>query len=113
MLLSGIIEFRVMPENALLVEGDASLRFQIGVEARLRGDAIVQRDDPGKVPFEPRHRSRKGVAQAGNKMKQRQIAITHPAPDEMAVALRVAFENPLEIPEIFRDPVRDEIGGAA
>ena len=58
-----------MPENALLAEGNAALRFQIGVYARLRGDAIVQRDDPGKVPFEPRHRSRKGVAQAGNKLK--------------------------------------------
>src|SRR4051794_34496000 len=107
MLLLVVIEFRVMPENALLVEGDASLRLQIRVYTRLDGDAIVQRDNPEKVLFEPRHRSRKGVAQAGDKLKQRQIAITEPAPDEMAVALRVAFENPLEIAEIFRNPVRD------
>jgi hypothetical protein len=100
-LLLGVIEFRVMPENTLLVEGNTSIRLEIGVEAWLRGDAIVQRDDPGKVPFEPRHRSWKGVAQAGNKLKQRQVEITDPAPDEMPVALRVAFENPLEIAKIF------------
>ena len=67
----------------------------------------------GKSRFEPRHRSRKGIAQAGNKLKQRQIAITDPAADEMAVALRVAFENPLKIAEIFRNPVRNKIGGAS
>src|SRR3954454_12769633 len=102
-----------MPENTLLVEGDAPLRLEIRVYTWLGGDAIVQRDHPREVSLEPRHCSGKGVAQAGNNLEQRQVAITHPVPDEMPIALRVAFENPLEIAEIFRDPVRDEIGGAA
>ena len=85
-----------MSKNALPVEGDA-FRFQIGVEARPRGDAAraastIARKSPGSSRAIARG---KGVAQAGDELKQRQIAIAHPAPDQMAVAPRVAFENPL------------------
>ena len=56
----------------------------------------VQSDNPRKLRFEPCHRAREGVAQPGNELKKRQVAIADPAADEMAVALRVAFEHPLK-----------------
>src|SRR5829696_5182420 len=102
-----------MPENTLLVEGDTSLRVQIGVYARPGGDAAVQRDTPRKPWFELRHRAREGIAQSGNQLKQRELAITDPAADEMAVALRVLFEHPLEIAKVFRNSIGNKIGGSS
>src|SRR4029077_15733609 len=40
------VEFRIMPEDAVLVEGDAPLRREIGGDARPRRDALVQRGRP-------------------------------------------------------------------
>src|SRR5947209_20606035 len=73
----------------------------------------MQRGYARKASFEPRHRARERIAQPGNELKQRQVAIADPPADQIAVALRVALDDPFEIAEIFRNAVVDKIGGAA
>jgi len=72
----------------------------------------VQLADPRKVRFEPRHRFRKGIAQPGNELKQRQVTITDSASDEMVITLGIPLEHPLEVAKVFRDTIVNEIGGA-
>src|SRR4051794_30993569 len=91
------IKFRVVTENALLIERNPSCRLQVGIYMRPGGGTVVQGGDARKARFKPRHCPREGIAQPGHELKQRQVAIAHPASDEMAVALRVAFEHAVEV----------------
>jgi hypothetical protein len=85
-----------MAENAVLVEGDTPRRFQMGLYAWPAGDAIAQRGDKRKAWLKPCHRARESVAKVGNELKQRQVGVPGPAPDEIAVTVRVALEDPLQ-----------------
>jgi hypothetical protein len=80
-----------MPEDALLIESDTSRRLQVGRYARPGSDAVMQCGDSRKAGFQSPHRPRKGITQAGDELKQRQVAIADAAPDEMAIALRVVL----------------------
>src|SRR5437588_171175 len=102
-----------MPEDALFIERDTALRLQIVSDVRPGGDLVMQRGDARKASFEPRHRARERIAQPGNELKQRQVAIADPPSDQIAVGPRVALDDPLEIAEIFRNAIGDKIGGAA
>src|SRR5947208_9545224 len=102
-----------MPENTLFIERDTALRLQIVSDVRPGGDLVMQRGDARKASFEPRHPARERIAQPGNELKQRQVAIADPPSDQIAVAPRVALDDPFEIAEIFRNAVGDKIGGAA
>src|SRR5438477_11203643 len=102
-----------MPENALFTERDTALRLQIVNDVRPGGDLVMQRGYARKASFEPRHRTRERIAQPGNELKQRQVAIADPPADQIAVARRVALDDPFEIAEIFRNAVGEKIGGAA
>src|SRR5215470_10451212 len=96
------VEFGVMPEDAVLVEGDAAVRGEIGGDAGAGGNAIVRADDAPMSGLEPRHHPRKGVAQPGDDLEQRQLGIGEFGADEALVARRVVLQYPLEIAEIFR-----------
>src|SRR5207237_9247091 len=102
-----------MPENALFIERDTALRLQIVSDVRPGGDLVMQRGYARKASFQPRHRAWERIAQPGNELKQRQIAIADPPSDQIAVAPRVVLDDPFEIAEIFRNAVGDKIGGAA
>src|SRR5437660_11185684 len=102
-----------MPENALFTERDTALRLQIVNEVRPGRDLVMQRGYARKASFEQSHRARERIAQPGNELKQRQVAIADPPADQIAVAPRVALDDPFEIAEIFRNAVGDKIGGAA
>jgi len=80
-----------MPKDALLVKRDASRRLKVSRYPRSGINAVVKRDDPGKAGLKLRHRPRNGVTQAGDELKQRQVAIADAAPDKMAIALRVVL----------------------
>src|SRR5260370_42588504 len=97
-----------MAEDALLIERDTSRRFQISIYARSCCDAGVLRSNAREARFELRHRPREGIAQTGNELKQRQVAIAGPASQEIAVTLQIALDHPSEITETFRDEGGDE-----
>ena len=80
------IKFGVMPEDAVLIEGDSSRRIQIGSDTRPFGYAVVQRNASLKSRLNSRHRAREGISQASNQLKQRQVAVGRPTSDKMAVA---------------------------
>src|SRR6476469_3061248 len=61
---SSTVQFLVVPENAILVEGDAALACEIGLDVRPRGNAIVQIDQTGNLALEILHPLRKGIAQS-------------------------------------------------
>src|SRR5215472_5283792 len=65
------IEFRVVPEDALLVKGDAAVGGEVGGDTRTLGYPIVQRDDAGMALFQLRHCAWVGVTKAGNDLEQR------------------------------------------
>src|SRR2546423_9194760 len=102
-----------MPENALFIERDTALRLQIVSDVRPGGDLVMQRGYARKAAFEPRHRARERIAQPGNELNQRQVAIADPPSDQIAVAPRVALDDPFEIAELLRNAVGDKIGGTA
>src|SRR4051794_30549174 len=99
-----------MPENAILVEGDAALARKIGLDVRTRGDPVVQLVQSGDIALKVLHPFREGVAQSLDDLKQREIDIADPAAGEPAAA--VAREQPFEIAEIFRDARLPEFVGA-
>ena len=69
------VQFGVMPEDAVLVEGDPAVRGEIGGNAGPRRDPVVHRDNPRIFRLEPRHRAREGIAQTRHDLEQRQIGI--------------------------------------
>src|SRR5215471_20117414 len=88
------VEFRVVPEDAVLVEWDAALRGEIGRNAGTGGDAIMHADDARMFGFEPRHHARKGVTQPGDDLEQRQVGIGDLRPYEMFLAGGVLLQYP-------------------
>ena len=77
------VELRVVPKDAVLVEGDPAVRREIGGDAGPGRDPVVQRNDPRVFRLEPRHGARKGVAQTRHDLKQRQIRIGQLRTDQM------------------------------
>src|SRR5271154_4719676 len=65
------VELRIVAEDAVLVEGNAPARGEIGFDARPRGDAVVQIAQARQVFFECLHGAREGVAQARDGLEQR------------------------------------------
>src|SRR6266852_8506129 len=57
------VQFWIMPEDAVLVERDAPLRFEVSGDARPRRDPLVQRDRPRIFRLQPLHRAGKSIAQ--------------------------------------------------
>ena len=89
-----------MAEDAGLVERLAARRREIGGDVRPRGDARVQVDEARQRRFEPRHRVRERVAQAGDELEQRQVDVTERIADRPAGTAAVAREDLLEAYEV-------------
>lgn len=101
-----------MPKDALLVERQAALRGKVCSNPRTVRHARVQRNYVAMPCPEPRHRVRKSVVQPGDELEQRQVGVGKPTADQVGGPARVAREHPLEVTQEFRQPIRDEVGGA-
>src|SRR4030088_763952 len=64
------IQRLVAPKNAVLVEGDAAVAGEIGLEVGSGGDAVVQIDQAGNLALEGFHAFWKGVAQPFHDLEQ-------------------------------------------
>src|SRR5262249_55033768 len=93
------IQLLVAPEDALLIEGNAAVAGEIGLDVRPRGDAVVQFDQPRHLAFKRLHVCWKSVAQAGDKLEQREVDIGRLAPGHVGGA--ALLHQPLEIAEIL------------
>src|SRR5690348_18344722 len=89
------VEFRVVPENALVVEGNAPIRREISRNAWTLLHALCERDQPGNLPLEPFHAIGERVAQAGDQLEQRQVDVAQPPAEHMVSA--VFLQHALEI----------------
>src|ERR1700731_184210 len=83
-----------MPENAVLVEGDAPLAGEIGLDAGPCGDAVVQTDQAGNPALERLHAPWKRVAQPRHDLEQREIDMGQPAAGEPGSINTVSFGAP-------------------
>src|SRR5882762_3502362 len=101
------VEFWIMPEDALLVEGDPSLRREVGRNARARSDALVQRDRPRVFRLQPLHRAGKSIAQTRDHLGKRQVRIGKGPAEEPAASL--PRQRPLEIAEELRHSFSGEM----
>src|SRR3546814_6363926 len=69
--------FRVMAEDAVLVERLPPRRREVGGDVAPLADAAGQLEHPGNVAAERVHRIREGVAQAFHQLEQRQRSEEH------------------------------------
>src|SRR6267143_4916324 len=104
------IQRLILPEDAVLVEGDAAVAGEIGLDIGSRGDAVVQIDQAGNPALEGFHALGKCIAQAFDDLEQREINISDPAAGEIGAA--IAVQQLLEIAEIFWRPLLPEFVGA-
>src|SRR6266850_4183794 len=105
------VEFRIMPEDAVLIEGDAPLGREISGDARPRRDAAVKRDRPWVFRLQPLHRPGKSIAQTRDHLEKREVRVGKRLAEEPAASF--APEHPLEVAEKFRQPLGGEVRGAA
>src|SRR5262245_30163299 len=101
------IQLPVAPEDAVLVERNPPLAFEIGLDLRPRRDAVAQRNEAGDIRLERLHPVREGVAQALNDLEQREIDIGDAPPGDIAAA--IVLQQLLEIAEIFWDALFPEL----
>src|SRR5579871_2015911 len=90
-LASLAIQLLVAAENAALVEGNATVAFEIGLDGRPRGVTIVQLDQSGRLALGRRHALRPGVAQAIDNQKQQDIDIGDHATGKIRAATPLQY----------------------
>src|SRR5262245_13993977 len=78
-LHASLIQLLVAPEDTLLVEGNAALACEIGLDVRPRRDAVVQLDEMRHLALERLHAIREGIAQPCDELDQREVHIGRPA----------------------------------
>ncbi len=103
------IQFRIMPENAALVERQPPCRCDIGLDARAFGDAIMHADHGGDFALDAGHRLREGIAQALDQLEQREIDVRKLASEQIRPA--ALLQRGLEIAEIFRHALGEKTFG--
>src|SRR6266436_3773643 len=81
------IQRLILPEDAVLVEGDAAVAGQIGLDIGSRGNAVVQIDQAGNPALEGFHAFGKCIAQAFDDLEQRKIRVSEPATREVGAAV--------------------------
>ena len=101
-----------MAKDALLVEWQAAFRGKIRGDSRTSRHARVNHHYMPISSRKPRHRVRKRVLQSGYDLEQRQVGVRQPATDDVGGPTRVAREHTLEVGEVFRQPILEEVGGA-
>src|SRR6516225_1677028 len=80
------VELLVAAEDALLVEGNAPLAREIGLDVRPRRDAAMQGNEAGNLLLVRHHALRESVAQAVDDLEQREIDISQPPPRDVDAA---------------------------
>src|ERR1700730_13899142 len=94
------VQLLVVPENPHLIERNPAIRSEIRSDTRAFLQEVVHRNDAWVAWSEPRHRPRKGVAQALDDLEQGKIRIgSRPAGQVLAGA---PLQHSFEIAEIFR-----------
>src|SRR5206468_2303738 len=105
------VQFWIMPEDVVLVERDAPLRFEVRGDARPCRDPLVQRDRPRIFRRPPLHRAGKSIAQAGDHLEERQVRIGKRLAEKPSAFF--ARQHALEVAEEFRQALGGEVRGAA
>src|SRR2546425_1241225 len=105
------VQFWIMPEDVVLVERDAPLRFEVRGDARPCRDPLVQRDRPRIFRHQPLHRAGKSIAQAGDHLEERQVRIGKRLAEKPSAFF--ARQHALEVAEEFRQALGGEVRGAA
>src|SRR6185437_6798175 len=100
------IQFLVAAEDAVLVEGNPPLAFEIGLDLRPRRDAITQREEAGDFLLERIHALGERIAQALDDLEQREVDIGDAPPGDIEAA--IVLHQSLEIAEIFRHALLPE-----
>src|SRR6267378_968653 len=100
-----------MPEDAVLIEGDAPLGREISGDARPRRDAAVKRDRPWVFRLQPLHPPGESIAQTRDHLEKRNVRVGKRLAEEPAASF--APEHPLEVAEEFRQALGGEVRGAA
>src|SRR6185437_15720713 len=101
------VQLPVMAEDAVLVEGDAPLAGEIGLDVRPCGDAVAQPEQARNRLLEGLQALRKCVAQSFHDLEHRQIGVSRSAAGQIGTAM--ALQQPLEIAQIFRHPLVPEL----
>src|SRR5579871_270537 len=107
------VELRVVAEDAVFVERDTALGGKVGCDALLAGDAAVQSQEAWPTGAMPRHGDGEGVAKPFDHLEEAEIDVGERIADQMPALRRVGGERPLEVAEIFRDPILAESFGGA
>src|SRR5712691_1028587 len=105
------VEFRIMPEDAVLIEGDAPPGREISGNARPRCGAAMKRDRPRVFRLQPLHRPGKSIAQTSDHLEKRNVRVGKRLAEEPAASF--AREHSLEVAEEFRQALGGEVRGAA
>src|SRR5580704_10369386 len=99
-----------MPEDAVLVEGNAAVAFEIRLDPRSRGNPVAQADEARNLALERLHALRKSIAQPLDDLEQREIDIGDATAGNKRPA--ACLQYLLEIAEIFRHALLPELLGA-
>src|SRR6267143_4764095 len=110
-LVSLNVELGIMPEDAVLIEGDTPPGREISGNARPRCGAAMKRDRPGVFRLQPLHRPGKSIAQTRDHLEKRKVRVGKRLAEEPAASF--APEHPLEVAEEFRQALGGEVRGAA
>src|SRR5271165_320468 len=107
-----LVEFRVVAEYPRLVEGNASLRRQVGGHVRARRDGRRERGQRGIALVGAGHRAREGVSQARPDLEQREVDRREDVADGVRRPGGIVVEHALEVAEVLRQPMAQKRGGA-
>src|SRR5258706_3583792 len=105
------VELGIMPEDAVLIEGDAPPGREISGNARPRCGAAMKRDRPRVFRLQPLHRPGKSIAQTRDHLEKRKVRVGKRLAEEPPASF--APEHPLEVADEFRQPLGGEVRGAA
>src|SRR5690242_20528704 len=80
------VQFLIVPEDAVLVEGDAVIGGEVGGDAWALRNEIVHRDDARMFLLDLGYGVGKRVAHAGDDLEQRQVGVSEPLAGEIFAA---------------------------
>ena len=102
-LLSGRpIELRIVPEDSVLIEGNAPFRLEVRHNPGPFGNSVTQLPSPRAFGRDTTQRVRKRIAEPFDDLEQGQIRVGAPTAHEPAPRIRVGFEHALEVRQELR-----------
>ena len=113
LLSDHLIELRIVPEDAVLIEWNAPVRLEVCRNPGPFGDTVTQRPSPRAFGRGAVQRARKRIAEPFDDLEQGQIRVGALAAHEPAPRIRVGFEHALEVGQELRQPLAREVPAPA